>query len=231
MQQIRRLLIIEKNEELLNILTDQIQLTGEFEIHTSQTAVNTHNIIKDQNIEIILFSHTGNVEEMIETCHTWREYNINTPIIIITDTQNDSEAIKLLETGVNDYISKPFRMTLLVARLRAHLRQYDRSSDAILAIGPYWFRQDNAVLIDKESDRHIRLTDKEASILKHLYHASPEVIGRNKLLDDVWGYTDNISTHTLETHIYRLRQKIEPDPRNASILITENRGYRLNLQS
>lgn len=229
MQHIRRLLIIEKNEELLNILSDQIQLTGEFEIYTSPTAINADEIIKSQNIEIILFSHTGSLEETAQICKKWREKNMNMPVFIITNIQDDSEAIRLLDAGANDYLSKPFRMTLLVARLRAHLRQYDRSSDAILSIGPYWFRQDSATLIHKDSKEEIRLTDKEAHILRHLYHAAPHVVGREKLLDEVWGYTGNISTHTLETHIYRLRQKIELTPHNASILVTENRGYRLNL--
>lgn len=229
MQRIRRLLIIEKNEELLNILSDQIQLTGEFDIHSCQTPKDADEIIKAKNIEIILFSHTGNLEETVQSCRMWRDKNINTPIFIITNIQDDSEAVRLLDAGANDYLSKPFRMTLLVARLRAHLRQYDRSTDAILAIGPYWFRQDIATLINKDTDEEIRLTDKEAHILRHLYHAAPNVVGRSKLLDEVWGYTGNISTHTLETHIYRLRQKIEIDPHNASILVTENRGYRLNL--
>ncbi len=229
MQQIRRLLIIEKNEDVLNILRDQIELTGEFKIHTSKDALGASDIIKTQNIEIILFSHSEDIEKTLHRCNQWRKENINIPIIIITNMQNDAEAIRLLEAGVNDYIAKPFRMTLLVARLRAHLRQFDRSSDAVLTIGPYWFRQDATLLIDKESGDQIRLTEKEAAILKRLYHAFPTVISRKKLLDDVWGYRDNLSTHTLETHIYRLRQKIESDPRKASLLITENRGYRLNL--
>ncbi len=229
MQQVRRLLIIEESKELLSILKDQLTLTGEFNLYTCRAPQKAFDIIKEQNIEIILFSHKGYEQETLDLLKSWREKGVSIPILVITNMQNDSEAIKLLDAGANDYLSRPFRMTLLVARLRAHLRQYDRSCDAILTIGPYYFHQNNGILVAQDTEEQIRLTDKEASILRHLYYAFPDVIKRNKLLDDVWGYTESISTHTLETHIYRLRQKIEPDPKNASILITESRGYRLNI--
>jgi DNA-binding response OmpR family regulator len=74
----------------------------------------------------------------------------------------------------------------------------------------------------------VRLTEKEAAILKYLYRAGPEVVGREVLLHEVWGYSEGITTHTLETHVYRLRQKIERDPSQAEILLTEAGGYRLN---
>lgn len=230
MQQVRRLLIIEENKELLNILSDQIMLTGEFNLFTCSNMQEAFDIITEQRVEIVLFSHKKDEDATLDTLRMWRENGVTIPLIVITDAQDDSQAIKLLDTGVNDYIAKPFRMTLLVARLRAHLRQYDRSSDAVLTIGPYYFHQGNGLLVAGESGQQIRLTDKESNILRQLYYAYPDVISRNKLLGDVWGYADTISTHTLETHIYRLRQKIEPDPKKASILITESRGYRLNIK-
>lgn len=230
MTQTRRLLIIEKSQELIDILQDQLELTGEFDIITAQNTQDGRKAIDVQNSEIIVLSCHDDAEGTKQTITQWRKDGINIPIIVITNNTNDGEAVSLLDTGANDYVAKPFRMTLLVARIRAHLRQYDRSADAILAIGPYWFRQDSAMLIDKGNNRnHIRLTDKEASILKYLYRAFPQVVARDTLLDEVWGYASGVSTHTLETHVYRLRQKMEPDPKNASILITENRGYRLNL--
>lgn len=230
MTQTRRLLIIEKSQELIDILQDQLELTGEFDITSAKTPEDGRIAIETQNSEIIILSSHNDIEATKQTITSWRKEGINIPIIVITNNANDGEAISLLDNGANDYLAKPFRMTLLVARIRAHLRQYDRSADAVLAIGPYWFRQDSAILVDKGNERHhIRLTDKEASILKYLYRAFPQVVARDTLLDEVWGYASGVSTHTLETHVYRLRQKIEPDPKNASILVTENRGYRLNL--
>jgi DNA-binding response OmpR family regulator len=81
--------------------------------------------------------------------------------------------------------------------------------------------------LDTENDRKIRLTEKETAILKFLYRAGDKPVAREVLLDEVWGYNAAVATHTLETHIYRLRQKIERDPSNATILVTEPGGYRL----
>ena len=75
--------------------------------------------------------------------------------------------------------------------------------------------------------KRVRLTEKETNILKFLYRAQSGVVARDVLLHEVWGYNAGVTTHTLETHIYRLRQKIEPDPSNARLLVTESGGYRL----
>ena len=79
-----------------------------------------------------------------------------------------------------------------------------------------------------EDEKKIRLTEKETNILKYLYRAPEGVVPRDVLLHEVWGYNAGVTTHTLETHIYRLRQKIEPEPSNARLLVTESGGYRLN---
>ena len=83
------------------------------------------------------------------------------------------------------------------------------------------------MLLDQTGKKKIRLTEKETAILKHLYRAGARVIGRDTLLGEVWGYNAGVTTHTLETHVYRLRQKIERDPAHAEILVTETGGYRL----
>jgi DNA-binding response OmpR family regulator len=84
------------------------------------------------------------------------------------------------------------------------------------------------LLQDPAKNRRIRLTEKEAAILKFLYRAGTRAVARQVLLNEVWGYNAAVTTHTLETHIYRLRQKIEPDPANARLLVTEGGGYRLD---
>jgi DNA-binding response OmpR family regulator len=83
------------------------------------------------------------------------------------------------------------------------------------------------MLRERTKNGRIRLTEKEAAILKFLYRAGARAVARQVLLNEVWGYNAGVSTHTLETHIYRLRQKIEPDPTNVRLLITEGGGYRL----
>ena len=147
---------------------------------------------------------------------------------MLTGHGADSDTILGLDAGANDYINKPFKFTILLARIRAQLRQHEQSEDAMFTLGPYTFKPAIKMLL-AEGDRKIRLTEKETNILKFLYHTSDSVVQRDTLLREVWGYNAGVTTHTLETHIYRLRQKIEPDPRNASLLVTEGGGYRLAL--
>ena len=115
---------------------------------------------------------------------------------------------------------------MLLARIRAQLRQHEQSEDAVFTIGDYSFRPAQKLMVT-DDDAKVRLTEKETSILKYLYRADEKVITRNTLLEEVWGYNSGVTTHTLETHIYRLRQKIEKDPSNAVLLVTESGGYKL----
>jgi DNA-binding response OmpR family regulator len=157
-----------------------------------------------------------------------RKSGVKVPIILLTAASTDSDTILGLESGANDYVSKPFNTGVLLARMRAQLRQFEQSEDAVFRIGPYVFQPSNKQLTDEERDgEKIRLTEKETDILKFLYRAT-EPVSRDVLLNEVWGYNAAVTTHTLETHIYRLRQKIERDPSNAGLLVTESGGYWLN---
>ena len=131
------------------------------------------------------------------------------------------------EVGVNDYIKKPFRLVELLAKMRVQIHQHEHSDDLVLSIGPYCFRPGVHLLMEKKTNRRVHLTDKETAILKYLYRVGNKVVGRDVLLNEVWGYNPEVDTHTLETHIYRLRQKIEENPSNNRILMTEPGGYRL----
>jgi DNA-binding response OmpR family regulator len=150
---------------------------------------------------------------------------------MLTGADAEQDVVRGLDSGANDYIAKPFRIMELIARLRAQLRVFDNSEDAVFMIGPYTFRPSAKMLQDTARNRRIRLTEKECSILKFLYRAGGRPVGRQILLNEVWGYNAAVTTHTLETHIYRLRQKIEPDPAAASLLLTEGGGYRLDPQA
>ena len=162
-----------------------------------------------------------------ELCKLMRRQGVRSPVIMLTAADLDADTILGLELGANDYVTKPFRINVLLARLRAHLRQHERSEDAVMTIGPYEFHPAAKMLVEKGGKKKIRLTDKEASILKYLFRAGDRPVARDVLLNEVWGYNAGVTTHTLETHIYRLRQKIEKDPASAAILITDRGGYRL----
>ena len=155
-----------------------------------------------------------------------RQKGVRAPIIMLTGQDGDADTILGLESGANDYVTKPFKFPVLLARLRAQLRQHEQSEDAVFQLGPYTFRPSMKLLIT-EDEKKIRLTEKETNILKFLYRSTDGVVARDILLHEVWGYNAGVTTHTLETHIYRLRQKIEPDPSNARLLVTESGGYRL----
>jgi DNA-binding response OmpR family regulator len=163
-----------------------------------------------------------------EVCKVMRRIGYKMPIIMLTAADTDADTILGLESGANDYITKPFRIAVLLARMRAQLRQHEQSEDAVFTIGPYTFRPSAKLLLDSETNRKIRLTEKETAIIKYLYRSGGQVVARGVLLDEVWGYNAAVATHTLETHIYRLRQKIEREPANATLLVTEPGGYRLN---
>jgi DNA-binding response OmpR family regulator len=161
-----------------------------------------------------------------EACKIMRRNGYKGPILMLTGQGSDSDTILGLDSGANDYITKPFRFGVLLARVRAHLRQHEQSEDAIFKVGPYTFKPSAKMLI-RDDNKKIRLTEKETAIIKFLYRAGEQVVGRDVLLHDVWGYNAGVTTHTLETHIYRLRQKIERDPSHAELLVTEGGGYKL----
>ena len=161
-----------------------------------------------------------------ELCRLMRKQGVKSPILMLTGHDTDADTILGLDAGANDYVTKPFKFPVLLARIRAQLRQHEQSEDAVFQLGPYTFKPAMKVLTT-EDDRKVRLTEKETNILKFLYRSNDGVVPRDVLLHEVWGYNAGVTTHTLETHIYRLRQKIEPDPSNARLLVTESGGYRL----
>ena len=163
-----------------------------------------------------------------DLCAALRKQGQRMPIIMLTGSDDEADVVRGLDAGANDYIAKPFRLAELLARLRAQLRIHENSEDAVFTIGPYVFRPSAKLLEEASRKRRIRLTEKEAAILKFLYRSGTRPVARQILLNEVWGYNAAVTTHTLETHIYRLRQKIEPDPGNARLLVTEGGGYRLD---
>jgi DNA-binding response OmpR family regulator len=163
-----------------------------------------------------------------EACRLMRRNGVKSPVIMLTAADTDADTILGLDAGANDYVTKPFRLNVLLARLRAQLRQHEQSEDAVFNVGHYTFMPSSKILLDEETNKKVRLTEKETAILKYLYRSGDKVVGRDTLLGEVWGYNAGVTTHTLETHVYRLRQKIERDPSQAEILVTEPGGYKLN---
>lgn len=222
----RRLLLVDDDKDLREALAEQLVLTGEFETTEAPTGANGVEQAKAGGFDLILLDVGLPDIDGREACRLMRKGGVKTPIIMLTGAGEEADQVQGLEAGANDYVVKPFRFAVLLARVRAHLRSHEQSEDATFAVGPYTFKP-AAKLLVTAANKKIRLTEKETSILKYLYRQG-KAVARETLLHEVWGYNPAVTTHTLETHIYRLRQKIEPDPAKAALIITESGGYRLN---
>lgn len=222
----RRLLVVDDDADLRAALIGQLQSYDEFEITEADTAAAARQKTKAEHFDLVLLDVGLPDMDGREALKIMRNEGFRAPVIMLTGQDSETDEIQGLESGANDYVTKPFRFSVLLARMRAALRQHDQSEDVVFSIGPYSF-QPAAKLLENGDGSKIRLTDKETSILKFLYRQGSKTISRDVLLAEVWGYNNRVTTHTLETHIYRLRQKIERDPSNARLLVTEEGGYRL----
>ena len=228
MAQLKKVLLIDDDEDLREALSEQLLMTEDFDVHEGASGVEALEKVKQHGYDLLVLDVGLPDTDGRELCRLIRKQGVKCPILMLTGHDTDSDTILGLDAGANDYITKPFKFPVLLARMRAQLRQHELSEDAIFVLGPYTFKPSLKLLVTSD-DKKIRLTEKETNILKFLYRSSEDVVPRDILLHEVWGYNAGVTTHTLETHIYRLRQKIEPDPGKARLLVTENGGYRLSL--
>lgn len=205
----KRILLVDDDDMLLQSLAEQLDLHEDFDTVGLTSATDALARVKDDHFDLIILDVGLPDMDGRETCRAMRRAGVKTPIIMLTGANSDADTILGLDSGANDYVTKPFRFGVLLARVRAQLRQHEQSEDAVFTIGRYAFRPSTKTLVDDADNEKIRLTEKETSILKYLYRAGEKVVPRDKLLNEVWGYNAGVTTHTLETHIYRLRQKIE----------------------
>ena len=226
MSTIKKILIVDDDDALRESLVEQLALHEEFTCTATTCAAEGIEHVRGNHVDIVLLDVGLPDMDGREACRLMRKGGLKAPVIMLTGADSDSDTILGLEAGANDYVTKPFRFGVLLARIRAHLRQHEQSEDAVFKVGPYTFKPSAKMLVD-DADKKVRLTEKETAILKFLYRTGAKTVGRDVLLHEVWGYNSGVTTHTLETHIYRLRQKIERDPSNAELLVTEAGGYKL----
>ena len=224
----KKILIIDDDEDLREALALQLVQTRDFDVFEAEDSASGLQRTKEALYDLILLDAGLSNMDWRELCRLIREQGVKYPIIILAAQDSDIDAILDPDAGVNDYVSKPIKFSVLLARIGAQLRRYEQSENAMFNLGPCTFKPATKLLITAD-DQKVRLTEKETSILKFLYQAKGDVVSREVLLRKVWDYNSSVSTHTLETHIYRLRQKIEPNPSDARLLITEPGGYRLNV--
>ena len=222
----KTILIIDDDDDLREALAEQLVMTEDFDVFEAATGLEGMEKAKAATYDIVILDVGLPDTDGRELCRRLRKGGVKCPILMLTGHDTDSDTILGLDAGANDYVTKPFKFQVLLARIRAQLRSHEQSEGAVFHLGAYEFRPSAKMLVDA-NQKKIRLTEKETNILKYLYRAGEKPVTREELLAEVWGYNAGVTTHTLETHVYRLRQKIEPDPGNARLLLTEAGGYRL----
>lgn len=226
MGQLKKILLVDDDDDLREALSEQLVMTEDFDVFEAGSGADGMQRAKEGLFDLVILDVGLPDTDGRELCKLMRKQGVKSPILMLTGHDSDADTILGLDAGANDYVTKPFKFPVLLARIRAQLRQHEQSEDAVFQLGPYTFKPAMKMLVTDE-DKKIRLTEKETNILKYLYRSTDGVVPRDVLLHEVWGYNAGVTTHTLETHIYRLRQKIEPDPSNARLLVTESGGYKL----
>jgi DNA-binding response OmpR family regulator len=226
MAQLKKILLVDDDDDLREALGEQLLMTEDFDVFEGANGAEALAQVKAGLFDLVILDVGLPDTDGRELCKVLRKQGVKCPILMLTGHDSDADTILGLDAGANDYVTKPFKFPVLLARIRAQLRTHEASEDAIFQLGPYTFRPAQKLLLT-EDNKKVRLTEKETNILKFLYRAPDGVVPRDILLHEVWGYNAGVTTHTLETHIYRLRQKIEPDPSQARLLVTESGGYRL----
>ena len=225
----KKILIVDADETLRESLAEQLELFQEFELKGVSSAKEGLDLLNRKDFDVILLNVELPDMDGSQACRLMRRKGVNSPIVMLKGTDTHGETDLGLDVGASDYVHKPFRVGVLLACIRAQLRQDKSAEDTIISLGRYTFKPSAKMLIENESRKYVRLTEKEAAIIQFLYRAGGRVVGRDTILGEVWGYNAGVTTHTLETHVYRLRRKIEMNPSNAKIIVTEPGGYRLVL--
>ncbi len=222
----KRILMIDDDHHLRSVLSSQLRNEGvEFlaEATKASEAIDKVNKFQPDLVLLDIELPDGNG---FDVCQRLRAHGFEKPIIMLTSKQDETDIIKVLNKGANDYIAKPMRFGELLARVRAQLVQNQASADVKFTTQNLEFQPASKTLTSLETNRIIPLTQKETLILKKLFWIWPESISKESLLTEVWGYQNVLATHTLETHIYRLRQKVFRLTEAPLVEKTQD-GYRL----
>ena len=226
MSNLKKILLVDDDEDLREALSEQLVTTEDFDVFEAGNGSEAMEKARAGIYDLVILDVGLPDTDGRELCRLMRKQGVKCPILMLTGHDTDADTILGLDAGANDYVTKPFKFPVLLARIRAQLRQHEASEDAVFTIGPYTFRPSSKVLLTPKGTK-VRLTEKETAILRYLYRAGQKPVSRETLLQEVWGYNSGVTTHTLETHIYRLRQKVEKDAAAPAILVTEAGGYKL----
>ena len=216
-----KILLVNSDRDLSEALIYQLSLNDKYQIIESGED-NEFTQINNNSFNIVIINSQPSKLHGYNLTKKLRTGGFKNPIIMLITQSDASNVDNKLTIEANEYIIKPFKYPTLLKSIELQLRQFGKTEDTQHNIGSYIFKPNSKVLESK--NKSIRLTEKENDILKFLYQNLETIVSRETLLHEVWGYNSKVTTHTLETHIYRLRQKIEINPANACFLITETGG-------
>jgi len=221
-----KILLINNDKDLGEALAFQLPLGEKYQI--IETSVETSALAQINNnfYDLVIINLQSSALKGYNLTKSLRLAGYKKPIIMLINQNSNLDIPDDQNHKADEYISKPFRYLVLLKSIETQLNKFKKSENTQYSIGNYIFKP-NSKILESNKNRSIRLTEKENNILKFLYKNLGNIIKRETLLHEVWGYNSKVTTHTLETHIYRLRQKIEDDPSNACFLITEPGGYKL----
>ncbi len=222
-----RVLMVEDDDILRESLSEHLSYSG-FTMVSVATGAEALAQVQAERFDLILLDVRLPDADGRDLCRRIQESGRGPPIIMLTAADSSADIVRGFDSGAHDYVVKPVALPVLVARMRAHLRQHELTEDAEFDLGSFRFRPSAKLLVDSEG-RQVRLTEKESALLRCLLKARSEPVSRRRLLQEVWGYHPSVRSHTLETHISRLRKKLEPRPDSPRILVTasDGRGYRV----
>jgi len=222
-----KILLINNDKDLGEALAFQLPLSEKYQIIETSDETRTLTQINNNFCDLVIINSQSSALKECNLTKSLRLAGYKKPIIMLINRNSNLDIPDDQSHKADEYIVKPFRYPVLLKSIETQLHKFKKSENTQYNIGNYVFKP-NSKILESNENRSIRLTEKENNILKFLYKNLGNFISREILLHEVWGYNSTVTTHTLETHIYRLRQKIEDDPSNACFLITEPGGYKLH---
>ena len=219
------ILVIDDEADMRRGLVDNLRFEGHSTDEASDGAEGLA-LIRGTPADLILLDVMMPKMSGLDVCRSARAEGIRTPIIMLTARGEEIDRVLGLELGADDYITKPFSLRELLARIKAVLRRTEGSGDAAVSIGR--LRVDFSAYTASEAGAEVTLTHREFEVLRHLWEHRGGTVSRDALLSEVWGYDESISTRTIDNFILKLRQKIERDPANPHCILTVHGiGYKL----
>jgi two-component system alkaline phosphatase synthesis response regulator PhoP len=220
------ILIVEDEQDLLNGLALNLRNEG-YQVLNASRGDEGLQLALDENPHLILLDVMLPQMSGLDVCHELRRKGVNTPIIMLTAKGEEVDRVVGLEIGADDYVTKPFSLRELLARIRARLRSLPQTAAPLTRCRFGDVEIDFEKLQATRKGKPLDLTAREYDILRLLIRCRGEVVTRNRLLNDVWGYEAYPTTRTVDNHILKLRKKLEDDPAAPRyILSIYGQGYK-----